>query len=118
MTRFAECRKMRGMSQKYVALTLGVAAPSVSAWESGDTKPTQDNLIAMAALYDVTTDYLLGIEKAAQQELDGQIEQVVTGAQRLSQDGREKLASYMDFLLAQEQQAGPALSAVPQDSDA
>lgn len=60
MVRLKECRIAAGMTQQYVALTLGVKAPSVSNWESGKTLPTADNLIALANLYGVTIDYLLG----------------------------------------------------------
>ena len=117
MNRFAECRAMRGYSQKYVALSLGVAAPSVSAWETGDTKPTLDNLIALANIYEVSIDYLLGIEKAAQHELDGQIEELLSKAQRLSPQGRDKLSSYLGYLLAQELQDKPAPSAAAPATD-
>ena len=117
MARFAQCRKQRGLSQKFVALSLGVAAPSVSAWETGDSNPSQDNLIALAALYGVSTDYLLGISNAAQPELDGEISELLTGAQRLSPQGRMMLASYLGYLLAQEQQARPAPPAAPPATD-
>ncbi len=60
MVRLKECRIAAGMTQQYVALTLGVKAPSVSNWESGKTLPTADNLIALSNLYGVTIDYLLG----------------------------------------------------------
>lgn len=49
-----------GLSQKEVAITLHVSAPSVSDWESGKKNPTSDNLSKLADLFGVTTDYLLG----------------------------------------------------------
>lgn len=54
-------REARGMNQKYVAITLGVSPPQVSKWEAGVTEPTINNLIKLAALYDVTVDALLGL---------------------------------------------------------
>lgn len=60
MNRFRECREASGLTQKYVALTLGVKGPSVSNWESGKTTPTTDNVAALAKLYNVSVDYLLG----------------------------------------------------------
>jgi len=59
MTRLRECRENAGLSQKYVALSLGVAAPSVANWERGKTRPTQENIVKLADLYKVTVDYLL-----------------------------------------------------------
>lgn len=59
MIRLKQCREQRGMSQKYVALSLGVSAPTVSMWETGRKKPTLDNIISLADLFGVTVDYLL-----------------------------------------------------------
>lgn len=60
MNRIKQARMAAGMSQKYVAMELGVAGPSVSNWESGKTKPTQENIKALASLFGVSVDYLLG----------------------------------------------------------
>lgn len=60
MNKFKECRLQAGLSQKFVAKTLKVASPSVSNWESGKTMPTPENLSALASLYGVSVDYLLG----------------------------------------------------------
>jgi len=58
-----ECRERCGLSQKYVACELHVAPPQVSKWESGQTKPTLDNLVGLADLYNVTLDELLNRER-------------------------------------------------------
>lgn len=63
MNRFRECREASGLTQKYVALTLGVKGPSVSNWESGKTTPTTENVAALAKLYNVSVDYLIGRDK-------------------------------------------------------
>lgn len=108
MNRILECRKASGLSQKQVALTLGVAAPSVSEWENGKTTPTCENLIALAQLFDVTTDRLLGIEKAAQQEPDGQVDEFIRRASQLTPENQRKALSYMEFLYEREQPARQA----------
>ena len=64
MYQFQKCREMRGLTQKYVAISLGVKAPSVSDWEKGKTKPTLENLIALSKLLNVSTDTLLGVESS------------------------------------------------------
>lgn len=61
MNRIKQCREKSNLSQKYVAVALGVAAPSVSNWESGKTKPSMDNYVNLAKLFDVSVEYLLGI---------------------------------------------------------
>ena len=58
--RLRECREKANLSQKYVAISLGIAAPSVANWERDKTKPSLDNAIQLADLYEVSLDYLLG----------------------------------------------------------
>ncbi len=65
MNNIKKARMAAGLSQKYVAASLGVAAPSVSNWESGKTSPTPENLSALADLFNVTIDYLLGREESS-----------------------------------------------------
>ena len=60
MNRYREARIKAGLSQKAAAISLGVKSPSMSDWESGKSKPTHTHLVAMAALYNTTTDYLTG----------------------------------------------------------
>ena len=57
-------RKRHGYSQKYVALSVGVAASIVSRWESGLKVPSRENLAKLADLYGVTIDYLMGREES------------------------------------------------------
>lgn len=60
MTRLKECRENAHLSQKYVAITLGISSPSVANWERGKTNPTKENIVKLANLYGVSVDYLLG----------------------------------------------------------
>lgn len=52
-------RRNKGMGQKEVAYALGVAQPTISAWENGTKTPTLENLKALAELYGVSVDYLI-----------------------------------------------------------
>ncbi len=52
-------RKNAGMSQEMFAEKLGVSRQSVSKWETGTAAPDLDNLVAIARLFGVTTDWLL-----------------------------------------------------------
>ena len=54
-----QLRKARGMSQEEMAQHIGVSRQAASKWESGHSVPDIDNIIALAALFNVTTDYLL-----------------------------------------------------------
>ena len=58
--KFKEARQMHKLTIAEAAERLGVSSAALSTWESGKKSPTLDNLIGMAELYGVTTDYLLG----------------------------------------------------------
>ena len=53
------CRKKSGLSQEELAERLGVSRQSVSKWETGAALPEIDKLTTLAAVFGVTTDWLL-----------------------------------------------------------
>ena len=56
-------RKQKGYSQEDLADKVGVSRKAVSKWESEQSTPDLEKVIAMSELFEVTTDYLLkGIE--------------------------------------------------------
>lgn len=59
--RLKELRKSEGMSQSLLASKIGVAQSNVSDWENDISRPEYENLIKLANIFDVTTDYLLGL---------------------------------------------------------
>lgn len=64
MNNIKKSRECAGLSQKEVAVALGVSAPTVSEWESGKKNPSGANLRKLSSLLDVSTDYLLGITES------------------------------------------------------
>ena len=61
--RLTEARTAAKLSQTQVAKRIGVQGQSISGYESGYRQPSFDVLIQLARLYQVTTDYLLGLDK-------------------------------------------------------
>lgn len=61
--RLQEQRRMKNLSQKEVAKSIGISASIVSNYESGERTPSVEILIALARLYHCSTDYLLGFDK-------------------------------------------------------
>jgi transcriptional regulator with XRE-family HTH domain len=57
--RIQELRKRKGLSQEQLADVLGVSRQAVSKWESGQSLPEIEKLIAMSALFEATVDYIL-----------------------------------------------------------
>ena len=55
------------LSQKEVARRLEVSPSIVSAYELGERTPSVEVLMSLAALYNCSSDYLLGLKKLAPQ---------------------------------------------------
>ena len=60
MIRIRELRKEKKLSQKDLATQFHVAQNTISGWEKGIRDPDTDTVAALAAFFDVSTDYLLG----------------------------------------------------------
>ena len=60
MNRIKSLRQKKGLSQQELAKLLFVNQTAVSQWERGVTNPSTDTAIALASLFDVSVDYLLG----------------------------------------------------------
>ena len=54
-----QARKAAGLTQADVAAKLNVSRQAVSRWESGQSKPSTEKLLALGALYGVSIDQLL-----------------------------------------------------------
>lgn len=61
--RLAALRKAHGYSQEELADKIGVSRQAVSKWERTESSPDTDNLIALANVYEMSLDELLGITK-------------------------------------------------------
>lgn len=65
--RIQALRKARGVSQEELADQVGVSRQAVSKWESEQSSPELDKVIALSEYFQVTTDYLLkGAEPAGE----------------------------------------------------
>lgn len=69
--RIRQLREQAGYSQSMLAKKLDVTRSSVNAWEMGISAPTTQYVVAMAKLFHVSSDYMLGMESALQLSLDG-----------------------------------------------
>ena len=52
-------RKAKNLTQEQLAEKLNVSRQSISKWESGQATPELEKIVALSAVFDVTTDYLL-----------------------------------------------------------
>lgn len=77
--RLKALRKEAGVSQSFVADHIGVSTQSVSNWECDNTMPDISQIVPLAALLSVSTDYLLGVgtnEYADKGELENKVKEV------------------------------------------
>lgn len=68
--RLKKLRKDAGLTQVDVANKLGISQPAYASWERGVKKPTQDNLVKIAQVLNVSVDYLVGNSEEKTDELD------------------------------------------------
>lgn len=68
--RLKELRKQAHLTQVELASKLGIVQSSYADWERGKKKPTQDNLVKIAQVLNVSVDYLVGNSEEKSDELD------------------------------------------------
>ena len=68
--RLKELRKQAHLTQVELASKLGIVQSSYADWERGKKKPTQDNLVKIAQVLNVSVDYLVGNSEENADELD------------------------------------------------
>lgn len=68
--RLKDLRKQAGLTQVDVAERLGISQPAYASWERGVKKPTQENLVKIAQILNVSVDYLVGNSEETTDELD------------------------------------------------
>ncbi|MGN1367359.1 MAG: helix-turn-helix domain-containing protein [Aristaeellaceae bacterium] len=62
MVAIKRIRKQQGVSQSVLAKGIGVAQSAVSQWELGTSKPSFDNLVAIARFFGCKIDDLISCE--------------------------------------------------------
>lgn len=68
--RLKDLRKQAELTQVDVAEKLGISQPAYASWERGVKKPTQENLVKIAQILNVSVDYLVGNSEERTDELD------------------------------------------------
>ncbi|MFI3230016.1 MAG: helix-turn-helix transcriptional regulator [bacterium] len=76
--RIQKFRKLNGLSQEELADKIGISRQAVSKWESNQSTPSLENLVALASIYNISVDELLGIEnKVINDVLESNIEEAL-----------------------------------------
>lgn len=60
--RLKELRQEKDLTQYEIAKGINTSQRNISRWENGDNEPSSTFIIKLANFFDVSTDYLLGLE--------------------------------------------------------
>ena len=70
-TRIKELRKEFGLSQVELAMRMEVTKQTISNWENENIQPSIDMLVGLSNVFNVTTDYLLGLDDVPRLSIEG-----------------------------------------------
>ena len=104
-------RKKKGISQETLANALNVSRQAVSKWESSQSVPDMDKIIALSNYFNVTTDYLLkdqietidNVDSYSSKNIDMEMlnkELSENGFQNIQYEAKKKHISYWLLIIA------------------
>lgn len=85
-----ELRIAMGWSQVQLAEKLNISKQTVSNWENENIQPSIEMLVRLAKVFRVSTDYLLGLDKAQTLNVDGLPKTFITHLTQIIEDYRQK----------------------------
>lgn len=63
--RLKNLRENSGLTQSDIARSFGISRSSVNSWEMGLSVPSTQYIVELAKKFEVSTDYLLGLEETS-----------------------------------------------------
>ena len=100
-----ELRKSRNWLQKDVAEKINCSTTVYCRYETGSREPSNEVLVALASLYGVSVDYILGrdTEESTDEEVPDSIDQQLKGAfAKLSDEQKERILDYIEYEIARQ----------------
>ena len=95
--RIRALREKTGMSARKFAEEMGMKYTTYYGYETGSREPGSDSIVALAKYYNVTTDYILGIEKspapAETDTGDKRLDGIIEIYHQLNEEGKDALAN-------------------------
>ncbi len=88
--RINELRLAYGWNQVQLAEKLNVSKQTISNWENDNIQPSIEMLVRLAKLFNVSTDYLLGLEAVPRLDISGVPVTFVAHLSGLIEDYRNK----------------------------
>ena len=86
-----ELRMSFGWTQVQLAQKLGVTKQTVSNWENDNIQPSIDMLVKLSKIFNVSTDYILGLTPTNSINVDGLPTEFVSHIVQIVDDYKSKL---------------------------
>lgn len=104
--RIKEIRLQNGISQKQLALAIGVAQNTLSQYENGKRAPDFDTMARISDYFHVSVDYLLGRDEeklptVISEEQDSMDEELMKYVRLMTPDQKQMLLAQMRVLSEQ-----------------
>lgn len=99
-------REELGIKQKEFADRVGVSAPAINQFESGEKKPSPDVLTRIAEELGVSTDYLLGASEEEKLFINETVAAAFRDFKDLSATDRKIILSNIEFLKSKAKRKG------------
>lgn len=88
-----------GWTQEFVANKLQISIPALSRYESGKYEPKSLSIVSdFAKLYNVTTDYLLGLDVTYEENLNNVSFAFSSETEGLTEEQIYEVKNYIEFL--------------------
>lgn len=88
--RIKQVREKNKMTQAELAKRIGITRSGVNAWEMGISIPSTQYIVELAQIFNVSTDFLLGVEKTLTIDASGLHESDIIVVQELIEHLRRK----------------------------
>lgn len=83
-------REQQNITQSELARKLSITRSSINAWEMGISVPSTQYIVELAHIFQVSTDYLLGVDVSATINVSGLSEQDIQVIQILTEHLRHR----------------------------
>lgn len=110
MSRIKNLRLERGLTQEQLGKMLDVQKATISKYEKGIVAPSNEVLMKLSSIFDVSIDYLLGKNRGAKSptcRLASDESNLIDGYRALNPDQRHTLFNMLSFLEHQKFQSVP-----------
>lgn len=95
-------RKDFGMTQKSLSEVLNLSPSTIGMYEQGRATPDLDLVCTLSRLFNVTSDYLLGLSPVPNFFAENDIDDIIFSINNFSEESKRDLRYFLKFLMIQD----------------